>query len=431
MKQRLLLLLIFLSGLTTVALRAQSPKNFDLKARVIDAEDQTPLVSATVMLLSVQDSALISFGRSEDDGSLGMKRVPNEQAYLLRITYLGYHMKDVLLPFPVNEALLDLGTIKMQTQSALLNEVVVAEEHIPVRINKDTIEYNARAFKTTPNAPVEDLLKKLPGMEVDRDGNIRAQGERVEQVTVDGKEFFGRDPKAATRNLPAEAVDKVQVYDKKSEQAEFSGVDDGSRQKTVNLELKDDFKKGAFGSAEAGYGTEDRFNLKGSLNRFSPKQQFSVIGMGNNINRQGFSFDDYMQFTGAMRRMMSGGGGTMRLTFNSDEMDFPIDFGANTGFTDTWAGGLNYNRDWSKGNELTASYIFSNLDRNTETDTYRENYLSDGKLIFEDHADEDNLRQFHRFNVGLERELDSLNQIQWNLRLLSSHNERQLNGTGQ
>jgi outer membrane receptor protein involved in Fe transport len=415
----------------TIALPGQSAKYFDLQAKVIDAEDETPLVSATVMLLSVQDSSLISFGRSEDDGAIRMKRILNEQAYLLRITYLGYRMKDIVLPYPVDEALLDLGTISMQTESALLDEVVVAEEHIPVRINKDTIEYNARAFKTTPNAPVEDLLKKLPGMEVDRDGNIRAQGERVEQVTVDGKEFFGRDPKAATRNLPAEAVDKVQVFDKKSDQAEFSGVDDGSRQKTVNLELKDDFKKGAFGSAEAAYGTEDRFNLKGSLNRFSPKQQFSLIGMGNNINRQGFSFDDYMQFTGAMRRMMSGGGGTMRLTFNSDEMDFPIDFGSNTGFTDTWAGGLNYNRDWSKGNELTGSYIFSHLDRDTETDTYRENYLPSGKLIFEDNSNENNLREFHRVNVGLERELDSLNQISWNLSFLSSRNERLLSGTGQ
>ncbi|PHN07514.1 outer membrane beta-barrel family protein [Flavilitoribacter nigricans] len=422
--------LLLLLTLFSSALVAQSPRQFDLQARVTDAADDSPLISATVMLLSVQDSSLISFGRTEDDGSFQLKGLLNDQAYLLRLTYLGYQTLDVPLPFPVDREKLDLGNLKMGTQSALLDEVIVQEEHIPVRINKDTIEYNARAFKTQPNAPVEDLLKKLPGMEVDREGNIRAQGERVEQVMVDGKEFFGRDPKAATRNLPAEAVDKVQVYDKKSDQAEFSGVDDGSRQKTVNLELKNDFKKGAFGSAEAGYGTEDRFNLKGSLNRFTPKQQLSLIAMGNNINRQGFSINDYMQFSGAMRRMMSGGGGTMQLTFNSDEMDFPIDFGSNTGFTTTWAGGLNFNHDWKNGSELNGSYVFDHLDRDTETTTLRENYLPTGTLRSEDETFDNNLRQGHRFNIGLERELDTLNQIRWDLRLNSTKNERLVEGSG-
>lgn len=410
---------------------AQTPKHFDLEAQVIDAADEAPLVSATVMLLSAQDSALISFGRTEDDGSFQLKRILNDQAYLLRLTYLGYQTLDVALPFPVETGTLSLDKLRMSTQSALLEEVVVAEEHIPVRINKDTIEYNARAFRTQPNAPVEDLLKKLPGVEVDREGNIRAQGEQVRQVTVDGKEFFGRDPKAATRNLPAEAVDKVQVYDKKSEQAEFSGVDDGSRQKTVNLELKDDFKKGAFGSIEGGYGTESRFNLKGNLNRFTPKQQLSFIGLGNNINRQGFSINDYMQFTGAMRRMMSGGGGTVRLSFNADDMDFPIDFGSNTGFTSTWAGGANFNHDWKNGSELNGSYIFDHLDRDTETKTLRENYLPSGTLRSEDETYENNLRQGHRFNLGLDREIDSLNQIRWNLRLNSISSERLVEGSGQ
>lgn len=412
-------------------LPAQTPKQFDLQARLVDAADQSPLVSATIMILSVQDSSLINFGRSESDGTFRLKRLGNDQPGLLRITYLGYRTKDIVLPFPCPEELLDLGDIQLETQTALLDEVVVKEEHIPVRVNKDTIEYNARAFKTQPNAPVEDLLKKLPGVEVDREGNIRAQGEQVQQVTVDGKEFFGRDPKAATRNLPAEAVDKVQVYDKKSDQAEFSGVDDGSRQKTVNLELKDDFKKGAFGSMEGGYGTQDRYNLKGNLNRFTPKQQFSLIGMGNNLNRQGFSINDYMQFTGAMRRMMSGGGGAIRLSFNAEDMDFPVDFGSNTGFTTTWAGGLNFNHEWSKNNDLTGSYIYTNLDRDTETKTLRENYLPNGTLSFEDDSRENNLRQGHRANAVLNRELDSLNQIRFNLRVQANENDREVEGNSQ
>jgi hypothetical protein len=174
----------------------------------------------------------------------------------------------------------------MEPDRRELDEVVIQAERPPVVVKKDTIEFNASSFKTQQNAMVEDLLKKLPGVEVDQDGNIDAQGERVQRVTVDGREFFGRDPKIATRNLPADAVDKVQIFDKKSDQALFTGIDDGQKEKTVNLELKEEKIKGAFGTITGGFGTDDRFSAKASVNKFGKTRQVSVLGMANNVNER-------------------------------------------------------------------------------------------------------------------------------------------------
>ena len=167
----------------------------------------------------------------------------------------------------------------------------------------DTIQYNAGSFKTQPNASVEDLLKKLPGVKVDKDGTVKAQGEKVQKVLVDGKEFFGNDPKMATKNLPADAIDKVQVYDKLSDQAQMTGFDDGNSEKTINLKLKKDKKKGAFGKVNAGAGTDDRYQGKFNVNSFKGARQMSVIGMANNTNAEGFSFMDILNFTGALNQL--------------------------------------------------------------------------------------------------------------------------------
>ena len=170
----------------------------------------------------------------------------------------------------------------------------------------DTISYNAAAFKVKPGATVEDLLKKLPGVDIQRDGSIKAMGEEVENVLVDGKEFFGNDPKIATKNLEAEAVDKVQVFDKKSEIAEFTGIDDGNKEKTINLKLKEEYKKGGFGNAKLAGGTESTYEAKVNYNRFSPKMQAAVILGANNINKQAFSFNEYISFMGGLANAISG-----------------------------------------------------------------------------------------------------------------------------
>jgi hypothetical protein len=271
------------------------------------------------------------------------------------------------------DPILDLGRIKMQYLTQELEGVVIMGEKNPVTVKKDTIEFNAGSFKTKTNATVEDLLKVMPGMEVETDGTVRAQGEQVQRVTVDGREFFGRDPKLATRNLPADAIEKVQVFDRKSDQAQFTGIDDGQREKTINLELKEEKRKGAFGNLMGGYGTDDRFQATASVNQFSKGKQLSFLGMGNNINEQGFSIGDFMNFSGGTQAMMSGGGVNININSGGNNGGGPgVNFGGRqSGITTNYAGGLNFNRDLSKDTKLTSSYFYNHLDRNVNTDLNR------------------------------------------------------------
>jgi len=196
-----------------------------LKGNVMDDKGQ-PLPYVTAALLHPNDSTLAFFGISNADGNFEIKGL-SAGNYLLQLAYIGFKTKFLSLQFPFQNTN-DLGTIVMESSPVNLNGVEVKAERIPLQLNGDTIEYNAGAYKTQPDATAEDLLKKLPGVEVDQSGNIKAQGEAVNQVLVDGKEFFSDDPKVATKNLPADAINKVQVFDKKSDEADFTGIDDGS-----------------------------------------------------------------------------------------------------------------------------------------------------------------------------------------------------------
>ncbi|MBA4057707.1 MAG: TonB-dependent receptor, partial [Marivirga sp.] len=324
---------------------------------------------------------------------------------------------------PTSEPWVDLGIINMKAQSKMLDEVLIESQRAPVTVKKDTIEFNAEAFKSIKeNAVVEDLLKRLPGVEVDADGTIRAQGEQVKRVTVDGKNFFGSDPKLATRNLPADAIDKVQVFDKKSDQATFSGIDDGQREKTINLELKEEKRNGAFGNILAGVGTDNRYQGKANINRFKKGQQFSFLGMANNTNDQGFSIDDYLSFTGGAQQMM-GGGGAVRVEFNNNNQNgVPLNFGGrNSGLMSNYAGGLNFNNEFNKKTELNASYFYNYLDHDLTETTDRINYFPSGDLTFNQLSRQNNTNSNHRISTVLDHKIDSLNSIK--LTTTFSYNE--------
>lgn len=382
-------------------------QKYDIKGIIADSIG-TPLISATVMLQNAKDSVLINFGLTDGKGFFQFKGL-RKADYLLQISYLGYENKTLTIDLPESSGIIDLQMIRLEPQIEALEEVIVKSERVPLQIKKDTIEFNADAFQTRPNAVVEDLLKKLPGVEVERDGTIRAQGEQVRRVTVDGKEFFGTDPKMATKNLPADAVDKVQVFDKKSDMAEFSGIDDGQRQKTINLELKEDKKQGYFGSITAGGGTVERYEGKASINRFTPKQQISFIGMANNTNQQGFSLTDYLNFSGGLQRMMGSGGG--RLELNANELGLPLGLDPQNGFTTTWAGGINFNSELSEKSDLNTSYFFNRMDTEVERKNRRENFLSDRSFLSEQDGIQNNLNTNHRLNFTLEQEIDSFQSI--------------------
>jgi hypothetical protein len=391
-------------------------QKISLKGKLLD-DTNTPLPSATVMVLNPTDSSLVNFSISNTEGLFEIKNLTRSN-YILKVSYVGLSTFSKAVEPKEGETTIELGELKLQQQSQQLNEIVVKGEKAPVIIKKDTIEFNAPSFKTKQNANVEDLLKKLPGVEVESDGSIRAQGEQVQQVTVDGKEFFGRDPKVATQNLPANAVDKVQIFDKKSDQATFSGIDDGQRQKTINLELKEEYKNGFFGNATGGYGTDDRYTGKLSLNRFKKNQQLSFLLMGNNINEQGFSIDDYMNFSGGSQQMMGArGGGAVRLTFNAgggntNQGGAQVNFGQRlNGIMSNYGGGVNFNQDFSKNTTLQSNYFYNQLEHDVLQGLERENFFGDSSTFLNQNSRQYNSNYNHRVNVVVDHKIDSANSV--------------------
>jgi hypothetical protein len=382
--------------------------------------DANPLSSATVMLLNRADSSIVNFTVSDGRGFFGLKNLSKGE-YQLKITFVGF--QTFVENIDINESDIQTGNIAMRIATKELEELVVAGEKVPVTVKQDTIEFNAGSFKTRANASVEDLLKKLPGLEVDNDGTVKAQGENVQRVTVDGREFFGRDPKLATRNLPANAIDKVQVFDKKSDQTEFTGIDDGQREKTINLELKEENRNGAFGNVTAGGGTADRFESKASVNRFTKTRQLSFLGMANNVNEQGFSLDDYMNFSGSSQQMMGGGG--MRIEINDNNMNgVPLSTGDNqNGITSNYAGGLNLNSNFGTKTKLGGSYFFNHIDQDVSNSLNRINYLPTGNYTFNQTSRQKNTSNNHRLNVIVDQRIDSANSIKLNASI-SSLNSR-------
>ncbi|GAB3197445.1 hypothetical protein ABID22_003426 [Pontibacter aydingkolensis] len=399
-----LLLLVFL-----IISHVSFAQKYSVKGRVLDNTDAA-LPSATVLVLQAKDSTLVNFGATDLQGAFEVKGV-SKGDYLFKVSFLGFDPFFQKILFPNGATVVDMGAIKLQPQSKQLKEVQVQGEKSPVVIKKDTIEFNAGSFKTQPNAAVEELLKKLPGVEVDAEGNVSMQGEKVQRVTVDGKEFFGRDPKMATKNLPADAIDKVQVFDKKSDQATFSGIDDGQREKTINLQLKEEKRNNAFGSVMAGGGTDERYQAKASINRFKKGQQLSFLGMANNINSQGFGFDEYANFNGGMSRM---GGGMIVINNGSGGTanGIPINTGGRmNGLMNTQAGGLNFNNQVTKKLEANGSYFFNNLNQTISKDVERDNLLNAGNPRTTERTTQDGGNLNHRGNVTLDYKIDSLNSL--------------------
>ncbi len=215
-----------------------------------------PLPLASVVLFNAKDSVIMAFTRTDSTGHFTLS-TDNAGKYIVRITFPSF--ADYVDPVTISKSNTDLGLIAMLSKEHLLKEFVLTKQISAIKIKGDTTEYVADSFKVKANANVEDLLKRLPGIEVDKNGQITAQGETVQKILVDGEEFFSDDPKVVTKGLQANVVDKVQVYDKKSDQAEFTGVDDGQKTKTINLQLKEDKKKGFFGKLDAGAGTDNYY----------------------------------------------------------------------------------------------------------------------------------------------------------------------------
>ena len=294
----------------------------------------------------------------------------------------------------------------------VLDEVTLLAQRPPVEVNGDTLEFNAESFKTKPNAVVEDMLKKMPGIEVDKDGTVRVNGKRINRVLVNGKDFFNGDPKMATRNLSADAIDKVQVFDKQSDQAAFTGIDDGNAEKTINLKLKKDKKNAAFGKMSAAAGTQDRYDAQFNVNKFKGDQQLSAIGMANNTNRQGFSIMDMLNFTGQSRKMMGGGGGMVINTNGPEDFGLPVSgINNNQGIITTIAGGINYSDNWKKKTDVNASYFYNDLMPDNTRIVNRQNILPGNNFTWRQNSSNNSKTESNRFNFSADHKIDSFNSI--------------------
>ncbi|RYY41012.1 MAG: hypothetical protein EOO08_03565 [Chitinophagaceae bacterium] len=409
--KKLTLFLLLLISIGAAAQRTGTVKGF-----LLDGSDtaRRALDEATVSIMQSSDSTLVSFNLTSASGYFEIKNLTYGHYYLM-VSYQGFSTLKRSFSVSAEQPLADLGDLRMSTQYRTLDEVVV-KDVAPIKIKGDTVEYNAGSFKTKPNANVEDLLKKLPGVQVDKDGTVKAQGEQVQKVYVDGKEFFGSDPKLATKNLAADMVESVQVYDDMSDQAKFNKIDDGSRAKAINIKLKKDKKNGTFGKASAGYGTSDRYDASFNLNRFRGDRQISVIGAANNVNKQGFSFNDIISVMGGMGGMMraggEGGGGNM--TFSGRGLPGMGSGNSATGISRALSGGLNYRDSWSPRIDVNGSLFWSNTRNNAYTLTHREDKPFPGidSVNFTNTRSQamrqnDNLR----FNFRVEWRLDSMNSL--------------------
>ena len=365
----------------------------------VQNENSEPLPGATVVLLTQEDSTMTSFALSDDMGRFRLSNVDSDN-YILQVSYIGHDNYSAPLTADWSDKSIQSGTITLSETTEILQEITISAEHIPMGIRGDTISYNANAFKTRPNATVEDLLQKLPGIEVERNGNIKAQGEDVENVLVDGKEFFGGDPTMATKNLAAEAVDEVQVYDKQSEIAEFTGVDDGEEEKTINLKLKEDHKQGGFGNLDGAGGTEDSYDTKLSYFRFTPSLQASAIVSTNNINEETFTFEDRIEFMGGIANAISSGG----LVIGNYQ-------GLEDGLNTSTSVGTNLNYDFSSKIKLTSSYLYNRIHNQLDQQTEEESITEAFRYSNFDTLNTDKVNASHLINTKLRYKVNPFTEL--------------------
>jgi hypothetical protein len=385
------LALLILSGLFPCFLSAQQGT---VKGKLSDSTFQT-LGNATISVLQKKDSSLVGYTISDAKGSFELKNLAIGD-YQLFISFTGYEVYKRIFSISAAKLMADLGAIIMKPEFKTLIGVVITDAS-PVKMNGDTISFKANAFNSKPDATVEEVLKKIPGVQVQRDGTIKAMGEQVQKVYVDGKEFFGTDPKVATRNLTADMVDQIQVFDDMSEQARFTKVDDGSRTKSINIKLKKDKRKGDFGRATAGVGSNSRYEGNFSFNHFRGDQRISLVGSANNTNKVSYTFTDISSQGGS-----NGGGSGMANASGS----------ASGGVSRPLSAGINFNDSWGPKIDFRGSYFYTDNSNVLEQNKFRRNtFPGDSASETSTYSNIIHGNRTHRLNARWEYVIDSANSI--------------------
>lgn len=370
----------------------------DIKGKLIDSSNET-LPGVSVQLIALPDSTRASYATSKADGTFALSRV-KKGTYTLQLRLLGMEPKNIPIEVKSDTASINLGTLNMLEEGKMLGEVVVTGVKAAVSARADTLEYNAGSFRTKQNASVEDLLKKLPGVEVGSDGSITSGGKTISKILVDGKEFFSDDPTVASKNLPSDMVEKVQVMERKSDQARLTGVDDGEEETVINLTVKKGMNNGWFGNVSAGYGTDGRYEGSFMINRFSNGNQITFIGGANNTNEMGFS---------------DMGRGNFR------------NFGGNNGINSTQRFGVNFNVGNEEKLRIGGHIFYTHSDRKSTS-------VSESQYLFPDSVSYQNSNSYNRdqghnirARLRLQWNIDDYNTIEFRPNFSWNHRNTRLN----
>ena len=398
---------VFLLFLVATAVAQDAP--LSLSGRIIDASDTSGVVGATVMMINVKDSTRSRYVATEIDGKFTISQL--EQAfYRLQITSVGYQPYHHIFRLTLAET--DLGVIRLEPDVKMLDEISVEGEVVPVEQLGDTTQYNADAYKTNPDASARDLVSKMPGIVVNSDG-VTAQGESIEQVLLDGKRFFGQDPLLSLNTIPADMVDKIQVYDEQSDQSQLTGFDDGNTTKTMNVVTKAGKRNGQFGRAYAGYGTNELYQAGATVNSFNQNSRTTLLGMSNNINQQNFGSEDLAEVSGGRGGFRRGRGNNNFIT------------GVQDGITRTNALGANFTNEWGPKVTFEGSYFFNQTGNRDNQLLTRESFLPNGSQYYQENQQSytDNLN--HRLNLRVGYKFDDNNNLM--LRSAISYQGNRLN----
>jgi len=380
-----------------------------VKGTVTDSVNRKDLTNSSVLLLRSSDSVLVTFARAGTNGQFNLRTSPGP--YLLLVSYPGF--ADYTDSLTASGQTLDLGTIYLTPRSKLLEEIIIRQKIPAMRMKGDTIVYKADSFRVQPGATVEDLMKTLPGISVDRNGNITAQGERVRKILVDGEEFFSDDPTIATRNLQSGMVDELEVFDKKSEQAEFTGIDDGERTKTINLKLKEDKKNGYFGKLEAGSDLDNYWSNSAMLNYFKGKKKISGHGLMASDGKTGLDFREMMNYGGMgdMQTEMTEGGG-LSITIETPDEDFDFGRFEGEGLPRAWSGGLHFSNKWNGDRQnFNGNYRFKKLNNAADVTNRSQNILPDTSFFVNERSRVYTSKQSHSLQGIYDLKLDSTSSL--------------------
>ncbi len=351
--------------------------NYSIRGSALDTASGTGLQNASITVLNSKDSTLVRFTRADANGGFSLNNL-REGNFILLLTYPDFADYVETFSLSSDKPLKDFGKLKMILKARLLEEVIVKGTAAQMTIKGDTTEFNAAAFNIEANSKVEDLLKQLPGIQVDKDGKITAHGQAVNKVLVDGEEFFGDDPTLVTKNIRGDMVDKVQLYDKKSDQAAFTGIDDGERTKTINIKLKEDKKQGYFGKIDAGAGNDEFYQGQGMFNYFKSKKKFSAYGTLSNTAKTGLGWEDNSKYSASSNVQVTDGGIMFTSGDDSGLESFNGQYNGE-GIPLTRNGGMHYDAKWKEDKySINMNYKAGSIGVSGDKNSLNQNNLPTG-----------------------------------------------------